>query len=236
MEDGDIIGTACCIAYPDAGFGWIGLVGTSPAHQRKGIGRAVTERCVEILAGHGCASVLDASTSGRPVYEKMGFADHGPTAIHELRARPAAPTADRGIAVSGIRADDVADVIALDRDVFGADRSVVIRTLLGQFPERTALVRDEAGAAVGYAVGQHALLGALVADDERTLGALVVRASTWTWREPMRLFVPPESAYVDALGRLGFEWVRELRHMRLDLPTLPLDGTRYASRISLGVG
>ena len=36
-DDGAVVGTGCCVAYPDGGFGWIGLVATAPAFQRRGI-------------------------------------------------------------------------------------------------------------------------------------------------------------------------------------------------------
>ena len=76
-----VVGTGCCIAYPDAGFGWIGLVATLPAFQRRGIATAITEFLGRTLAAYGCASVLDASLAGGPVYERMGFADCGVTRV-----------------------------------------------------------------------------------------------------------------------------------------------------------
>src|SRR5829696_4991256 len=77
-EEADVIvGTGCCIAYPDAGFGWIGLIATEPAHERRGIGQMVTEEAARTLASYGCAAALDASASGAPLYARMGFTDHG---------------------------------------------------------------------------------------------------------------------------------------------------------------
>ena len=80
--DGDtIVGTGCGIAYPDAGFGWIGVIATEPAYERQGIGKRITEHIAAILDGLGCASVLDASLAGEPLYTRMGFVDHGPTRV-----------------------------------------------------------------------------------------------------------------------------------------------------------
>jgi len=65
-EDDRVVGTGCCIAYPEGGFGWIGLVATAPTHQRRGIATTITEHLSDVLAEHGCASVLDASAAGAP--------------------------------------------------------------------------------------------------------------------------------------------------------------------------
>ena len=65
-EGGDVVGTGCCIAYEEGGFGWIGLVATAPDHQRRGIATVITERLSAVLADHHCSSVLDTSAAGAP--------------------------------------------------------------------------------------------------------------------------------------------------------------------------
>ncbi|MGZ7087259.1 MAG: GNAT family N-acetyltransferase, partial [Ilumatobacteraceae bacterium] len=80
-HDGSVVGTGCCVAYPDGGFGWIGLVATMPGFERRGIATSITAFLDGVLTGHGCAPVLDASAAGGPVYERMGFADHGLTRV-----------------------------------------------------------------------------------------------------------------------------------------------------------
>ena len=52
-ETGSIVGVGGCVAYPDAGFGWIGLIGSDPAHTRRGIARRVTQALIDELARHG---------------------------------------------------------------------------------------------------------------------------------------------------------------------------------------
>ena len=55
----------------------------------------ITELLSDVLAGHGCASVLDASLAGGPVYERMGFADHGLTTVMGYAGGSDAIAADR---------------------------------------------------------------------------------------------------------------------------------------------
>src|SRR4051794_27243830 len=110
-ERGKVVGTGCCIAYEEGGFGWIGLVATAPRHQRRGIATIVTERLSAILADHGCASVLDASAAGAPVYERMGFIDHGLTTVMGLEGEVPAGGLT---ACETIGRDGLDEVVAVD--------------------------------------------------------------------------------------------------------------------------
>lgn len=84
IVDGEIAGSSmCCLLrepYPKVILpskrlrGYIWSVYTTPAHRRKGIGRALTATAVEHLRRAGCTSVvLHASDAGMPMYEAMGF-------------------------------------------------------------------------------------------------------------------------------------------------------------------
>ncbi|MCU1398551.1 MAG: family N-acetyltransferase [Acidimicrobiales bacterium] len=232
VEDaGEIVGTGCGIAYADAGFGWIGLIGTEPTYERRGIGALVTERVAEILAGHGCASVLDASAAGGPLYERLGFTDHGPTRIVSV---PQRGTPHPRVELVGV--DDLAAFAAYDAAVFGADRSALLAVLLADHPGRCGLVRGADGAVVGVVLAQHTTVGPLAADDPDTLAELVAFAAELPWNDDARICVPPESAHLDTLLALGGVHSRDLRHMRRGVPLLPGRTAAYAGRISLGIG
>jgi len=59
----------------DAGIGW---VATLPPARRRGLAALVTARAVEYAFDRGIAmAMLQASPSGRPVYERIGFATVG---------------------------------------------------------------------------------------------------------------------------------------------------------------
>jgi GNAT superfamily N-acetyltransferase len=75
--DGALVSVGGAIAYPDGGFGWIGLIGTDPTMVGRGGGRVVTQFLVDELASRGCRSALDASEAGAPLYRAMAFTDHG---------------------------------------------------------------------------------------------------------------------------------------------------------------
>jgi len=234
-EGGTIVGTGCAIAYPAARYGWIGLVATDPVHERRGVGRLVTERVAEVLAAHGCASVLDASVAGGPLYARMGFVDHGVTRVFTATG----PVRAGRAAVQLLDSNDVAtvaDVVRFDAEAFGADRRRLLGVVLGQNRDRAAVVRNDDGVITGYVVAQEAVIGPLVATDEGSVTALASFALGLPWDLPPRISTPPESSHRNALEALGFEQIRDLRHMRRGIDALPGNPARIAGRVSLGVG
>jgi len=230
-DNGRLVGAGCCIAYTDAGFGWIGLIATEPGDERRGIGQLVTERTVEFLAAHGCAAVLDASAAGAPLYERMGFHDAGITRVLSLPPAPAAGSSPES-------PHDVADIAELDRRAFGVDRAPLLRVILDQSPRRAAVTRDHNGNATGFVIVRGDTIGPLVAAADDALAALVgdARAIGAAVGVAQRIAVPPGTPHLDALFAHGFEPMRELRHMRLGIDTLPGSARTYIGRASLGVG
>jgi ribosomal protein S18 acetylase RimI-like enzyme len=232
--DGSVVGTGACVAYPDGGFGWIGLVATAPGFERRGIATAITEHLSNVLASHGCRSVLDASAAGGRVYERMGFADHGPTRVLTLADDhgPARLDTDRCRPLSP---DDFDEVVRFDAMRFGASRRALLAKVIEQHPGRAVVMRRD-GPVVGYLVAQEATLAPVVADDSELLAELITAALRLDWLLPPRINVPPESRHVDTLLRLGFETRRELRHMRRGIAILPGRRDCLAAQVSLGEG
>jgi ribosomal protein S18 acetylase RimI-like enzyme len=233
-DEGAVVGAGCCVAYPDGGFGWIGLVATARSHQRRGVATAVTEFLSATLAAHGAASVLDASAAGGPVYERMRFVDHGLTAVMSLPEDGALQVMSRD-AARPLEPHDFDDVAAFNAVAFGASRRDLLVKLLEQQPGRAFVVR-RGDAVSGYVVAQDGALGPVVADDGDVLAALVLAAANLPWASPPRINVPPESDHRRTLQALGFEIRRELRHMRRGIDVLPGRRAAIAGLVSLGEG
>jgi len=234
--DGRVVGTGCCVGYPDAGFGWIGLVATAPGYERRGVATRVTEALAAVLAEHGCASVLDASVKGGPMYERIGFHDRGPTAV---LTRPggalAPPSRATDVTCARLGADDLDEVVAYDATCFGADRRALLAVARAQRPGR-GLVARRGGRVVGYTIAHDPTLAPLVADDAAALHALVAEAVTLPFSDGTRVTVPPESGHRATLETLGFEHQRSLRNMRRGIDHLPGRRDLIAGQLSLGEG
>ena len=71
-DDGEVQGYITSIAHRLSG--WIGNLIVGKEKRRKGIGSMLMERCLETLASSGVRTVwLTASSSGAPLYERLGF-------------------------------------------------------------------------------------------------------------------------------------------------------------------
>jgi ribosomal protein S18 acetylase RimI-like enzyme len=90
---GEVVGSGCAQRfaglYPDLlrpcvrQYGYVWGVWVAESHRRRGLGKALTERCIESLRADGCSHVLlHAAPMGRGIYERLGFE---PT--NELRLR-----------------------------------------------------------------------------------------------------------------------------------------------------
>src|ERR1700743_394620 len=130
-DDGKIVGTSATISY-EGRFAWIGMVLVDPEYRNRGIGTALLQRAIEYLDDAAILTLkLDATPAGKPLYEKMGFVteyeidrwilkrsapEHSPTTIF----LPPAEVLDR--------------VFDYDREIFGADRSGLLRSLNDHAP------------------------------------------------------------------------------------------------------
>jgi GNAT superfamily N-acetyltransferase len=232
-DDGSVVGTGCCVAYPEGKFGWIGLVATLPGFERRGIATAITEYLAGVLADQGCASVLDASAVGGPVYERMGFADRSVTRVMGFVGTESPPIA--GDECEPMTSGDVDEVARFDSPRFGATRREMLAKVIDQHPGRSLLLRRR-GKVAGYAVSQERTLGPVVADTSESLTSLISGAMRLEWASPPRICVPPESGHIATLHRLGFEHRRDLRHMRRGIEALPGRRESIAAQVSLGEG
>ena len=72
--DGATAGAVCCVSF--GATGWIGALGVAPEARRHGLGRALTEAAIARLHDRGATTVLLFATDmGRPLYERLGFAE-----------------------------------------------------------------------------------------------------------------------------------------------------------------
>ena len=126
---------------------WIGAVITNPRFQRQGLASQLMETALTELKRNKVREImLDATAMGRPLYEKFGFRAAYSVDIFSTVAHPQPdPTAER------YQPTYLNDILALDRQVFGADRSRVIKAMLEDYP---AWVDTENGVLQGYIIGK----------------------------------------------------------------------------------
>lgn len=152
--DGQVRGTVATIPYQDR-FAWIGMVLVDPDYRGRGVGTRLLLRAIEHLDALKLPALkLDATPQGRPLYEKLRFHPeydigrwtrrHGPL----TDPKPSAAGVGEPLLPSLLEA-----VCAADREIFGADRAALLKSLHRDAPELTRAV-VKSGEVAGYAFGR----------------------------------------------------------------------------------
>ncbi|WP_068924017.1 GNAT family N-acetyltransferase [Planobispora rosea] len=176
----------------------ISMVLVSERYGRQGLGGRIVQHAVE-RAG-GATVFLNATSMGRPLYERLGFRVTGAAAMHLGVFTGRAAGASR-VAVPG----DLKEIIALDAEVTGADRSET----LARYADFAAEIRviGDGREITGYAGMWHNLtntvIGPVIAPDTAAARALISDLASQVDR-PVRVEVgedrPELAAWLDGHG------------------------------------
>ncbi|WP_432868787.1 GNAT family N-acetyltransferase [Microbispora rosea] len=166
---GDLAGTVTLTRYGTAAAG-IGMMLVATRYGGRGLGRRLMTHVLDVA---GDATVfLWATEFGRPLYEKLGFEALGVTEARVGRLRTGHdPVLSRPADLDA----DLGALLALDGEVFGADRADLLARLFA-FAEEVRVTEDETGL-TGYAVSWRSVdtlfIGPVVADGEAVARALI---------------------------------------------------------------
>ncbi len=143
-HDGCVVGTATTICYENR-FAWIGMVLVDPEFRKQGIGTALLEKTIEHLDGAGIRTIkLDATPQGKPIYTKLGFAEEYEIERWVLKRPPGTSSTAHGSGLTPLPELQREQIFQLDRELFGADRSFLLRRLWEEAPDfATAVWEDE---------------------------------------------------------------------------------------------
>jgi len=199
-------------------FAWISMVLVTERFRRRGLATHLLRRAVDELIAGGYVPLLDATPAGREVYSRLGFEDCWAMTRLASAATIGAdtPGAGNGPTVRPLDSGDWTSVLELDRAVFGADRSGILRDLARRVPQAT-LVAEREGRICGAGFARDGRVatqvGPVTAADEATARALVAAA---LGKSPLPVFidVPDRHARIGAwLRALGFAPQRPLVRM-----------------------
>ncbi|MDX3385957.1 GNAT family N-acetyltransferase [Streptomyces niveiscabiei] len=212
----------------------IGMVLVAERHARQGVGRRLMRH---VLAEHAPTPLtLHATPNGRPLYEELGFKATGRAEMLVGRFTPTGPPPS--VATRAATAEDLAEILRLDEEVFGADRTRMLARLPAFADQLRVAVTD--GRIVGYAgawpnMDTH-VVGPLVARDTETAKSLVASLAAHTDR---RLRTDIDVRHEELLGWLkaqGLESVAFNSVMTYGIPGLPGDWTRRFAPLTVAAG
>lgn len=172
-EGGQLAGTVVLTRY-EPGLAVVGLLVVAPAHGGRGLGRLLMEHVM--ARGVGAQLVLYATPEGRPLYERLGFAEVGRVVKHEgrLAGRAIDVAAPPGVRLRPLEEADLPAAAALDARAFGAWRGPLLAALRAR--ALAAVLAERDGAPVGFGIAwpnlDVAMVGPLVAREAPVARAL----------------------------------------------------------------
>jgi GNAT superfamily N-acetyltransferase len=163
------------IATANGAIGWLGGIVVDARFRQRGYGRAITEDLIRLLRAAGCSTFsLEATSAGRPMYERMGF--RLVTHYHQIEAGhlDGLPEPPAGTRVRRLDAADLPAVLELDRAATAEDRSVPLTVLAatgGWVLEDMA--GGTAGATAATAGASEGAIRGFLLPSERSYGAVI---------------------------------------------------------------
>lgn len=216
--DSRVVGTAATIPYEDK-FAWIGMVLVDPEYRGRGIGTRLLEKAIAFLdEGKIPTMKLDATPLGKPLYEKLGFLTEYEIERLALNRDPeqlsnSEPTNAQHL----ISSSELEIVMARDAELFGADRSGLLKSLHRESPELISALWN-AGKLIGYLFGRKGSfadhLGPLMATDAETCQKVVAAFLRGSSRENLIVDCLKSAGFAgDMLRQQGFHYSRTLTRM-----------------------
>jgi len=222
--DDQLLGTTTTTSYGSQ-LAWIGMVLVRPERRRTGIATKLLQSALSYLEHKVSIVKLDATADGKSVYERIGFEVES---LIERWSRKGEPV-NFERQPETIDSDTRREILRLDAQAFGADRSKLLSLLLTNTCVRPVVTRTEAGCVTGYALARSgsnaSYVGPVVSDEGSDASALL---------DQILEQLHSSSVYVDLnrnwgegqrlLSERGFEKQRDLIRMRRGsaLPTSPL--------------
>ncbi len=216
-SEGEVCGTVTTIVY-ESRFAWVGMVLVDPKHRGQGIGTRLLHKGIECLDSLAIPTVkLDATPEGKPIYQKLGFVTEYEIERWWLDARSQLPKAEESPALQARESASLAEILAADREAFGADRSALLHSLHLSAPEFTECFLEE-GSLAGYMLGRHGSradhLGPWMARSEAAARELLAAFLARSTRETVFVDCVMTNPFAARLLESeGFEFSRPLTRM-----------------------
>lgn len=225
-RDGRVVGTVATVRYGTR-FGWIGMVLVDPVVRGRGIGTLLLDRALELLSDMPLVR-LDATSAGHDLYLTRNFTEEGP--IRRLQAIALGLAAPAHEGVRRMTDQDIAEVSALDEQVFGASRAALLRWMWQGAPEYAWVARP-GDRVIGYTFGRHGHdfehLGPIVAVDAETARELATACLSAHAGRPFVVDAAVHTpSWQGALEALGFREQRPLIRMARGTGGVPGDPSR----------
>jgi GNAT superfamily N-acetyltransferase len=151
--DRSLVGTTTTTTY-DRELAWIGMVLVSPGNRRCGIATQLIKTALEYLSGKVRTVKLDATPEGQTVYEGLGFEVESLIERYVGVAPVCVVDSSEVGGETKLNFETSSEMVELDRLVFGADRSRLIKSLIDNACVAPVLQRTADGRLSGYGLAR----------------------------------------------------------------------------------
>jgi hypothetical protein len=229
-NSGKILSSSGVFCYGDE-LASLGVVIVRPEARRRGLGRHAVLRSLDQAGARPV--ILVATPDGEPIYKQLGFMTV--ESVNNL-------IASRGVSLHGglvrtMKDADLPVAIALDREVFGADRRILLENRWKQ-ATAGAILPDRSGFAFRVPQRDRIVIGPIIARDDSDAMELIAMLSQGH-SGPVRIDMPAVHAELVArLTAAGFE-VRAQRPLMIKTKSearLPGDRSRLFGFAALAFG
>ena len=215
--EGKVCGTATTISFENK-FAWIGMVLVDPEYRSRGIGTNLLERTIEHLDQQKIPTMkLDATPQGKPLYEKLGFVTEYGIERWVLKRAHHVDLENVDSKRVLLSPAQLESIVGKDREVFGADRSSLLRSLYGETPNYAMSVWN-GGTLQGYAFGRKGSfadhLGPWMAENSAAARPLLHGFLAHSSRETLIVdCLTANAVALELLRTSGFRYARTLTRM-----------------------
>lgn len=224
--DGTPVGFGGAVDY--GAFSSVGMFSVLPAWQRRGIGHALTGQVLAWAEARGCpALILEAEELAVSLYARHGFIEEGSTLL--LLREEGKPSPQSATQLETIQATSIPELVAYDRQYFGAQRAKIFLSLLQTYPGRAFLTRNAQGNITGYVFASPRTIGPWIADTLQVAECLLLHALSLPFEHGPDVTIPVENEEgLQLLNRLNFRQVNLMHYMRWGSPVHVKRNTIYA--------
>jgi GNAT superfamily N-acetyltransferase len=134
--DGRFVGTTTTCVFRKTA--WIAMVLVNVDARGNGVGMTLLKHSIEYLKSRQARTIrLDATSLGRPIYEKLGFvSDYGLARFEGI-----APGGGESANVVTAAPEMTTEIIEFDKRMTGRERVKMLSRLFEEFPKATRIVR-----------------------------------------------------------------------------------------------
>jgi GNAT superfamily N-acetyltransferase len=214
--DNKVVGTTTAINYSNI-VAWIAMVLVDKEYRGKGVSKTLLENILVRL--RSCKSIkLDATAAGQRVYKKLEFLDEYKIArMTNLDVNQLAFNDYSDVSPEPIQVTNISEVVAFDEMVFGANRSVLIESLIKEYPGKSWMLKRKNkinGIVLGRNGSKYHHVGPVLASNTYDAKILVAKALTeLSHRSCVIDVLCDKEELVEWLHSLGFIKQREFIRM-----------------------